>query len=423
MDVPEAGRPPDGRGASEDGRGASELVDRGRGDWRLDPEVAYLNHGSFGACPEPVLEAQRRWRDRMEREPVRFLDRELEGLLDEARTQLGAFLRADPAGLAFVPNATTGVAAVLASLRFAPGDELIATDHEYNATLNALARVAERDGARVVIARIPFPLDDPDRALEAVRAAAGPRTRLLLVSHVTSPTALVLPIERLVPWFEGRGIPVLVDGAHAPGMLELDLDRLGASYYTGNAHKWMCAPKGAAFLHAREDRRAAVRPLATSHGANDPRTDRERFRLEWDWTGTADPSPYLSIPEAIRCVGSMLPGGWPELMADNRRRALAARDRLAGALGLRRPAPDGMLGAMAALPLPLGGREAERASAVQATLIADRVEAPIMPWPVRAAQRGGRPDVWLVRVSVQRYTVEDDVERLVASLRRGLARR
>jgi isopenicillin-N epimerase len=358
----------------------------------------------------------------MEREPVRFLDRELPALLDGARTTLGAFIDADPAGLAFVPNATTGVSAVLASLRFAPGDELLATDHEYNATLAALDRAARRDGARVVLAHIPFPLHDPAQVVDAILSAASSRTRLVLLSHVTSPTALVLPIERLVPWFEAREIPVLVDGAHAPGMLELHLDRLGASFYTGNAHKWLCAPKGAAFLHVAEARRSAIHPVVTSHGANDPRTDLSRFRLEWDWTGTADPSAYLAIPEAIRAVGALVPGGWPALMAENRRRSLAARDRVAGALDIAPPAPDEMLAAMAALPLPLGRSEAERAARLQAALVDDRVEAPIIPWPVRAAQRDGRPDAWLVRVSTQLYTDEDDIEHLVDSLGRWLAR-
>jgi isopenicillin-N epimerase len=394
---------------------------RSRAPWLLDPTIAFLNHGSFGACPAPVLEAQRRWRERMEVEPVRFLDRELEGLLDGARRELGAFLGADPSGLAFVPNATTGVASVLASLRFRPGDELLATDHEYNATLNALARAAERDGARVVVARIPFPIDGPDAAVDALIEATTPRTRLVLVSHVTSPTALVLPVERIVRRFEARDVPVLVDGAHAPGMLPLALDALGASYYTGNAHKWLCAPKGAAFLHVRADRRDAIRPLPVSHGANDPRTDRPRFRLEWDWTGTADPSAYLSIPDAIRTLGALAPGGWPELMASNHAMALAARDRLVAALGTQPPAPDGMLGAMAAVALPILPSDAERAARLQAALVGDGVEAPIVGWPVRAAQRTGQPQAWLVRVSMQVYDDMQDVERLVEALERGLA--
>ena len=297
------------------------MIARDRSPWRLDPSVAFLNHGSYGACPEPVLAEQRAWRDRMEAEPVQFLARELEGLLDEARLEVARFLGADAAGLAFVPNATSGVNAVLGSLRFSPGDEVLATDHEYNACLNALRRAAARDGASVAIAAVPFPIGDPGDAVEAVLAAVTPRTRFALISHVTSPTALILPIEELVRELAVRGIGVLVDGAHAPGMVPLaidDLARAGMDWYTGNGHKWLCGPKGSGFLWTREERRATTHPVVTSHGANDRRTDRSRYRMEFDWTGTADPTAYLTLPAAIRFMASLAPGGWPEVMATNR---------------------------------------------------------------------------------------------------------
>ena len=385
-----------------------------RAHWALDPTLTFLNHGSFGACPRPVLEAQRRERERLEANPVRYLARELEGRLDAVRAELAAFVGADPADLAFVANATTAVNAVVRSLRFRPGDELLALDHGYNACLNVLRHAAAEQGARLVLARIPFPLASEDAAVEAVLAAAGPRTRLALVDHVTSPTGLVLPIERIVPALESRGIPVLVDGAHAPGMVPLDLRALAASYYTGNAHKWLCAPKGAGFLHVRRELQGAIRPPVLSHGANATRGDRSRFQLEFDWVGTTDPTAVLAIPEALRFVGSLVPGGWPEVMRRNRALALAARSHLAGALGVAPPAPESMVGSLAALPLPDGAGDPPRSPLYQDPLqdaLFERfaIEVPVVPWPA--------PPRRLVRVSAQLYNTLDDYRRLGAALR------
>ena len=393
-----------------------------RSPWTLEPGISFLNHGSFGACPGPVLEAQRAWRDRMEAEPVRFLDRELEGHLDEARRAVAVFLHADADGLAFVPNATTGVSTVLGSLRFAPGDELLACDHEYNATLNALRAAAARDGARVVVARIPFPVSDPSQVVEAYLDAVTPRTRLALVSHVTSPTALVMPVTALVRELDRRGVDTLVDGAHAPGMVPVDLDEIGAAYWTGNAHKWLCAPKGAAVLHVRADIRDRLRPLVVSHGGNDPRIDRSRFRLLFDWTGTADPSACLSIPAAIRFVGGVHPDGWKGLMAANAAMAREGRNRICAALEVPRPAPDAMLGAMASIPLPHLAPGAAAAERLQAALYAeDRIEVPVLTFPVAGALEGGTgPASVLIRISAQRYNHPDEyawlAERLAARL-------
>ena len=389
--------------------------------WRLDPAVTFLNHGSFGACPEPVLVVQREWRDRIEREPIRTLGRELEGHLDRARQAVGDFLGADPAGLAFVPNATTGVNAVLRSLRFEPGDELLTTDHEYNATLNTVQAIAERDGARRVVAALPYPGTDPDAVVDAVLATVTPRTRLAVISDVTSPTALVLPMDRLVRELEVRGIDTLVDGAHAPGMVPLALDDLAPAYYAGNGHKWLCAPKGAGFLWVRADRRERIHPTIVSHGANDPRTVRSRFRLEFDWVGTADPTPVLTLPAAIDWMAGLDPGGWPAVMAANHALALAARDRLAAALGVASPATDALIGSMAAVPIPGLATDVE-AEALHLELVDDRIEVPVHGWPVRGARAAptDAPRVVVARVSAQRYTEPADIGRLVEALGRRL---
>ncbi len=372
--------------------------------WSLDPTVTFLNHGSFGACPVSVMQVQQGWRDRVERQPLQFFGRDIEFLLDEARHELATFIGADPETLVFVPNATTGVNTVLRSLHFEPGDELLTTNQEYNACRNALNYVAERFGLKVVVAAVPFPITSSQQVIEAVVAAISPRTRLALIDHVVSQTGLVFPIAQLVQELNQRGIDSLVDGAHAPGMVSLNLAELGATYYTGNCHKWLCAPKGAAFLAVRRDRQSVIRPLTISHGANSPRTDRSRFRLEFDWMGTADPTAYLSVPAAIRFMGTLLPGGWAELQERNRKLALTARQILSEALEIPVPCPDDMVGSLAVLPLPNGDYQT-----LQDTLLAQyQIEVPIIPYPTIENR--------LVRISAQIYNERSHYEWLATAL-------
>ena len=385
--------------------------------WPLERGLVFLNHGSFGACPTEVLRHQATLRAEMEAEPVRFLSRELDERLDAARAALAAFVSADPDDLAFVTNATGGVNAVLRSRVFAAGDELLTTDHAYNACRNTLNFVAERAGARVVVATVPFPVASPDEVVDAVLAKVTPRTRLALLDHVTSPTALILPIERLIAELAARGVDVLVDGAHAPGMVPLNLATLGATYYSGNCHKWLCAPKGSAFLWTRRDQQPDVRPLTISHGANAVRPGRSRFRLEFDWTGTSDPTAWLTVPKAIEYLGTLVPGGWPALMARNRALALDARRRLCAAAGTPPPCPDDMIGSLASVRLPDGTAEVgwRRPDPLQQRLFEDwRIEVPVMSWP--AAPRR------LVRISAQLYNRPEHYERLAQALGKELTR-
>jgi isopenicillin-N epimerase len=384
-----------------------------RGLWTLDPAITFLNHGSFGACPTDVLQAQGEVRARLEREPVRFFVREYEPLLDAARAAVAGLVGADEADLAFVTNATSGANTVLRSLDLAPGDELLTTDHAYNACRNALEYVAARAGARVVVAKIPFPIASADDVVNAVLGCVTPRTRLALMDHITSPTALIFPIDRLVAELRARGVDTLVDAAHAPGMVPLDLRATGAAYTTGNLHKWLCAPKGAAFLHVRRDRQASVRPLSISHGANAVRTDRSRFRLEFDWTGTEDPSAWLAVPAAIRFLEGLLPGGLAELRADNHRAALAARDTICAAVGAKATCPDAMMGSMAAVLLPGPGTPltgAVRIAPLQEALFTRfGIEIPVFHWP----QLGQS----ILRVSTPIYIDSAEIDVLVAALK------
>lgn len=384
--------------------------------WLLDREITYLNHGSYGATPIAVLAKQDEFRTQMEREPVRFMVRELEGLLDDARQTLADFVGADTAGLAFVTNATAGVNAVLRSLDLDERDELLVTNQEYDACRNSLDYVAQVAGAKVIVVDNPFPASSSGGIVQRVLDRVTSRTRLLLIDHITSQTALIHPVETIVREMSSRGVDVLIDGAHAPGMLPLRLRELGAAYYTGNLHKWVCAPKGAGFLYVRENRRAGVRPTSISHGAGSTRTDRSRFHLEFDWTGTFDPTAWLAVPESLRVMASLVDGGWPEIMRRNHALALRGRDILTKALDIDAPAPDDMLGSMAAMPLPDGNATSAPSmygDALQDSLLDQfKIEVPIVPWPHTPKR--------ILRISAQLYNEESDYERLADALRRLL---
>ncbi len=388
------------------------------GNWLLDPEVIFLNHGAFGACPLAVLTAQNDWRQRMEKQPLQFLVREMEDPLDAARATLAHFVGADAQDLVFVNNATTGVNTVLRSLNFRPGDELVVTNQEYNASRNALDFVAERSGARVVLAQIPFPFTNLAGLLDPVLQCVTSRTRLVLIDHVTSQTGVVLPIGPLVAELNRRGVDTLIDGAHAPGMIPLNLNQLGATYYTGNCHKWLCAPKGVALLHVRHDKQTAIRPLTISHGANSRRTDRSRFQLEFGWPGTWDPSAALSVPAAIRFMGRQMAGGWAEVMTQNRKLALAARKLLCEAFDVPEPCSEAAIGSLAAVPLPdapanFGPKLPYNEYPLQDFLREKhRIEVPIISWPA-APKR-------LVRISAQLYNAFPQYEKLVKALKAEL---
>ncbi|MCC6215061.1 MAG: aminotransferase class V-fold PLP-dependent enzyme [Polyangiaceae bacterium] len=392
-----------------------------RAAWTLDPDIVFLNHGSFGACPRAVQEAQGALRERMEANPVAFFTRELEPRIDAARAEVAEFVGARPEDLAFVRNATDGVNAVLASASLAPGDELLTTDHAYGACRNALAAFAERAGARVVVARVPFPLSGPGDIAEPVLAAVTARTRLALLDHVTSPTGVVFPVAELASSLAARGVRVLIDGAHAPGMLPLGLAALGdagVDWYTGNLHKAVCAPKGAGFLWARRDRQAALHPTTVSHGRTSTRA-RPRLHEEFDWTGTDDPTPWLCAPVALRVMAALLPGGWPAILAANHELALRARELLTEALGAPRPTPDALVGSLVAVPLPPGSftgpRFANAVDPLQAALAErHRIEVPVPLWP--------QPPARLVRVTAQLHVSLGDVARLARALTEELAR-
>ncbi len=364
--------------------------------WGLDPDVVYLNHGAFGACPIAVRRAQAEWRDLAQGNPYAHYGVERPRRLAEARAALGRFVGAEPDELAFVPRATTGVNAVLRGLRFAPGDELVTTDHAYGPTRAALEIVAAAAGARVVVAPVPFPIRSPGDVTEAIVARVGPRTRLVVVDHVVSQTALVFPVAEIVREASDRGVEVLVDGAHAAGQVPLDLGALGAAYFVGNAHKWLGVPPSAGFVYVAKEKRPALL------GARDAPLH------DWlAWLMPHDPTPFLCLPHAIAHLGGALPGGWPALMARNRALAIAARDGLCRALGAAPPCPAEMVGSMAVIPLPPAAA-AGWPDPLQALLFErERIVA-----PVTRAPDGTR----LLRVSAQLYNTPAQYELLARTL-------
>ncbi len=376
--------------------------------WPLDDRYTFLNHGSFGSVPIPVLEAQRRYRDLVEARPIEILGRRVRELLAPVKERLARFLRTDAAGIGFVGNATEGVNAVLRSIELRPGDVLVTTDHVYRAVLQAMRFVARRAGAEVRIVPIPLPTSGEDEIVARIEAALDPRVRLVLVDHVTSPTAIVFPAARIAACCRARGIECLIDGAHAPGMIELDLAALDATYYTGNLHKWVCAPKGSAFLWTAPHRRRAIHPNIVSHFLD------EGYDAEFDWQGTRDISAWLAVQDALAFFE---PLGWERLRRHNGDLAFAGRswihDRLCARGGEERPPltpldARSLLGSIATIELPASAaRRWPHVEALQADLYErDRIEVPMIDW-------GGR---WHVRISAQAYNRPEQYRRLAEAL-------
>ena len=365
-----------------------------RHEWDLDPAFLTVNHGSYGATPRAVLAAQAEWRWRMEAQPTRFMERELPTALRAAATRLAAFLGARGPDTVFVENATVGCNAVLRSLSFAPGDEILVLGHGYGAVVKAARYVAARAGAVVVEAPVPFPRPHDEAVVASVAARLTPRTRLAVLDHVTSTSALVLPLARMAAACRAAGVPVLADGAHTPGNLDLDVPSCGADWYVGNCHKWLCAPKGCGFLWARPERQDGLHPVTISHGYG------QGFVAEFDWTGTRDMSAWLAITAALD-VHDRLGGG--VLRARNRALAAEAASLLADRFGTETGTGNGAPNAMATVRLPLAGPvTAQRALALRERLLDLGTDAPVN------ALEGA---AWL-RISAQAYNRQEDFTRL-----------
>lgn len=376
----------------------------------LRPEVVFLNHGSFGACPQVVFEEYQGWQRELQAQPVEFLGRRFAGLMRQAREQLAAYVGAQTDDLVFVPNATTGLNVVARALPLDPGDEVLATNHEYGALDRTWRFVCGKRGAVYINQPVPPPTSR-EQTIEAVWAGVTPRTRVLFLSHMTSPTAIIFPVAELVCRAREANLLTVIDGAHTPGQIPLDLDHLGADFYAGNLHKWLCAPPGSAFLHARREVQHLLEPLVVSWGWNrgdevasllDLGASSSRFVDEQEWQGTRDPAAFLSVSAAIRFQKEH---NWPLIRAQCHELLRKARPQIEALTGMPPICPDSdeWYAQMAAFPLP-----ACDAPVLQRHLLEEfQIEVPIIDWNDRQ----------LMRVSVQGYNTQGDLDRLVDALR------
>ena len=377
--------------------------------WSLDPATVFLNHGSFGACPVYVSDKQRAYREQMEREPVRFMMREMEEQFEAVRKKVAAFIHAGSDDLVFVQNATSGVSTVFRSLQFNPGDEILCTNHIYPACKRVLEYVCERSGAILVEVLFDFPVDSPEIILDAVMKKVSQRTRIVLIDHISSATALIHPVKELVAALNARGIDTMIDGAHALGSIPLDVGEIGAAYYTANCHKWLCTPKSAAVLHVRADRQSGIVPLIISHAGHRASSFAERFF----WPGTYDPSAVLCVSDSLDYFSELIPGGWETLMKRNHDLCLEARTMLCDRMGVAKPCPDSMIATMATLILPhhltLNEVSYKGFDPFQDLLFRNyHIEIPVWNWTA--------PPQKLIRIAVQLYNSMDQYRYLAEVL-------
>lgn len=380
--------------ASIDQASATGAARPTRGDFLLRDDIIFLNHGSFGACPKPVFARYQAWQIELERQPIDFLLRRRATLMAQARARVAEYFNVSPADIVFVSNATTGLSRAVRSLPLNAGDEILTTDHEYGAVNQLLDFVAGRAGARIVRSRVRLPYRSDDDFINDLFADVSSRTRAIVISHITSPTALIFPVERVCRRAREHGVLTIVDGAHAPGQLPLDLSAIGADMYCGNFHKWLCAPKGSGFLHVRSEHQAWIDPLVISHGVYDG----SDFVARHEWLGTRDIAAFLAVPAAIDYQREH---NWNTVIAACHQLAALAQTRLCDHYGLA-PYSKRQFSQMVAIPLPDCDIEA-----LQRRLYHERhIEAPVGRFHDRCG----------IRVSVAAYNSADEISRLIDAL-------
>jgi isopenicillin-N epimerase len=376
--------------------------------FQLDPSVIFLNHGSFGATPKPVMNTYRRWQEEMEKQPVEFLGRRITALLAESRTRLGAYLGTDANNLVYTQNATISLNIVARSLKLGPTDEVLSTDHEYGAVDRTWRFLARESGFKYINQPISIPIVSKEKMIEELFAGVTSKTRVISVSHITSPTAIILPIEQIVRQARARGILTVIDGAHAPGQIPVNLDALGADFYGGNLHKWLCAPKGAGFLYAAPSVQHLLKPLVVSWGYESEMPSGSEFLDHNEWWGTRDHAAFLSVPAAIEFQDEH---HWDKIRDACHALAVDAQRRICGLTGLPplQPPMGDWFRQMVAVPLP---PQLDALKFKNQLYEEFRIEVPILEW------NGNK----LIRISVQGYNTEQEVDALVRALSHMLSK-
>ncbi len=371
-------------------------------EFMLRPGISFLNHGSFGACPKPVFETFQTWQRKLEEQPVEFLGRQISHLLADARVRVAAYLNTQPDRLVFVPNATFGVNIIAHSLDLKPGDEVLGTNHEYGACERAWIFNGRRTGARYVTQPITLPVESADDVVEQFWAGVNERTKVIFLSHITSPTALILPVAEICRRAREHGILTVIDGAHAPGQIDLALDEIGADFYTGNCHKWLCSQRPSGFLYARPEVQQLLHPLVVSWGWEPNEPFLEPFQYMFEWMGTFNPATFLSIPAAIDFQTER---NWPAVRAACHELLLDASERIAALSGKPQISPDTTewWSQMRTIPLP----DCDLRVLKDRLWDEHQIEVPLVGWG------GGH----YVRVSIQCYNGPNDVDRLVEGLK------
>ena len=367
----------------------------------LDPDVTFLNHGSFGACPRPVFDEYQRWQLVLERQPVEFLGRRFNDLMRDARMALGDFVGADADDVTYMTNATVGLNVVARSIPLRPGDEVLTTDHEYGALDRTWRFLCEKQGAKYIRQPVRVPIQSAEEVIETIWSGVTDRTRVLFISHITSPTAITFPIAPLIDRARQAGIISIVDGAHAIGQVDLNLRELGADFYSSNCHKWLLAPKGSAFLYARKEMQPLVEPLVVSWGWQAEKPGASKFIDEQEWQGTRDIAAYLTVPAAIQFQREH---HWTRVREECHEIVRYARERVSALTGLPPLTPDDAqwFTQMSALPLPPCDYDALKRRLYDEF----KIEIPVINW-------NGRH---FVRISIQGYNTRADVDVLIEAL-------